>query len=327
IPGAASCIRRACRRSARRPGRAARLVATAREAAGVASISADARPDGRRRWRGATTTTGPGWPVARPKRPPGHGPWRIAAPRPAATASCWRRRHESIRSTAAADARGGRHRPVSGLFPAVGSGFGWRQHAAPDLVEFDRFEQRLEVAFAEALVALALDDLEEDRADHRPGEDLQEQAAVGAAVEQDAVGRETGAILAVVRQARIEQLVVGVGRIEELDAGRAQLLDGGEYVAGRQGDVLDAFALVHLQVFLDLAAHIGALFVDRDPDLAAWRGHGLRPDAAHLAFDVEVADFAELEQAFVEAGPFVHSSPVDVVGEVVDSDQAGAERC
>ena len=36
---------------------------------------------------------------------------------------------------------------------------------APDLVELDRLEQRLEVAFAEALVALALDDLEEDRAD------------------------------------------------------------------------------------------------------------------------------------------------------------------
>ena len=29
------------------------------------------------------------------------------------------------------------------------------------------FEQRLEIAFAEALVALALDDLEEDRADRR----------------------------------------------------------------------------------------------------------------------------------------------------------------
>jgi hypothetical protein len=38
-------------------------------------------------------------------------------------------------------------------------------HAAADLVELDGLEQRLEVALAEALVALALDDLEEDRAD------------------------------------------------------------------------------------------------------------------------------------------------------------------
>src|SRR5689334_3895348 len=36
-----------------------------------------------------------------------------------------------------------------------------RDHAAPDLVELDRFEQRLEIAFAKALIALALDDLEE----------------------------------------------------------------------------------------------------------------------------------------------------------------------
>jgi hypothetical protein len=31
------------------------------------------------------------------------------------------------------------------------------QNAAPDLVELDRFEQRLEVALAESLVPLALD--------------------------------------------------------------------------------------------------------------------------------------------------------------------------
>src|SRR5512146_1843247 len=41
------------------------------------------------------------------------------------------------------------------------------QYPAPDLVEFDRLEQGAEVAFAEALVALALDDLEEDRSDDR----------------------------------------------------------------------------------------------------------------------------------------------------------------
>ena len=54
-----------------------------------------------------------------------------------------------------------------------------RQHAALDLVQLDRLEQRAEVAFAEALVALALDDLEEDRADHRLRKDLQQQFALG----------------------------------------------------------------------------------------------------------------------------------------------------
>src|SRR5438445_13882692 len=47
--------------------------------------------------------------------------------------------------------------------------------SAAYLVELDALEQRLEIAFAEAFVAFALDDLEKDRADHVLGEDLQQQ--------------------------------------------------------------------------------------------------------------------------------------------------------
>src|SRR5690349_5833613 len=50
-----------------------------------------------------------------------------------------------------------------------------RQHPAPDLVALHRLEQRLEVALAEAVVALALDELEEHRAEQRLREDLQQQ--------------------------------------------------------------------------------------------------------------------------------------------------------
>src|SRR5688572_32555789 len=53
------------------------------------------------------------------------------------------------------------------------------QHAAAHLVALDALEQRLEVAFAEPFVALALDDLEEDRADRILGEDLQQLALPG----------------------------------------------------------------------------------------------------------------------------------------------------
>src|SRR3546814_8638669 len=53
------------------------------------------------------------------------------------------------------------------------------QHAALHLVALDAFEQGLEVAFAEAFVALALDDLEEDRAERVLGEDLQQLALLG----------------------------------------------------------------------------------------------------------------------------------------------------
>src|SRR5207342_3107499 len=53
------------------------------------------------------------------------------------------------------------------------------EHAAAHLVALDALEQRLEIAFAEALVALALDDLEEDRADRVLGEYLQQLALLG----------------------------------------------------------------------------------------------------------------------------------------------------
>ncbi len=53
------------------------------------------------------------------------------------------------------------------------------QHPAPHLIALDRFEQGLEVAFAETFIALALDDLEEDRPQGVLGEDLQQQALLG----------------------------------------------------------------------------------------------------------------------------------------------------
>src|SRR5581483_12424582 len=66
------------------------------------------------------------------------------------------------------------------------------QDATLHLIALDRFEQRLEVAFAETFIALALDDLEKDRADHVVGEDLQQQALLGflIRIDQDLVLRQ-----------------------------------------------------------------------------------------------------------------------------------------
>jgi hypothetical protein len=46
------------------------------------------------------------------------------------------------------------------------------QCAAPDLVTLERLEERLEIALAKAVVALALDEFEEDGAQQRAGKDL-----------------------------------------------------------------------------------------------------------------------------------------------------------
>ena len=60
---------------------------------------------------------------------------------------------------------------------------------ALDLVTLDRLEQRLEVAFAETVVTLALDEFEEHRTQLRHAEDLHQQARLAVrdrAIEQQA---------------------------------------------------------------------------------------------------------------------------------------------
>src|SRR5207244_967948 len=47
-------------------------------------------------------------------------------------------------------------------------------------------------------------------------------------------------------------------------------------------------------------------------------------EAGELAFDVEIADLAEVEEALVELGPFGHAAAVHVVREVVDVCEPGA---
>ncbi|CAI8831627.1 hypothetical protein PSTA9_02186 [Pseudomonas syringae pv. tomato] len=55
-----------------------------------------------------------------------------------------------------------------------------RQHPALDLVALDGFEQRLEVAFAKAIVAFALDELEKHWPHQGGGEYLQQQPTLAA---------------------------------------------------------------------------------------------------------------------------------------------------
>src|SRR6185312_248000 len=92
------------------------------------------------------------------------------------------------------------------------------QNPALHLVPFDTLEQRLEISLAETFVALALDDLEEDRADAVLGEDLQQQALLRflVGVDQDLVLRQPRHVLAVPGDALVDHLEIGVGGVEEL---------------------------------------------------------------------------------------------------------------
>src|SRR6185437_13329516 len=88
-------------------------------------------------------------------------------------------------------------------------------------------------------------------------------------------------------------------------------------------DVLDAFAAIDVEIFLDLAG-IAGILVDRNPDLAVRAGQRPREQAGSATLDVEIANLAEVEEFFVETRPDVHSPAMDVVGEVIDIEQADA---
>ena len=192
-------------------------------------------------------------------------------------------------------------------------------------------EQGAEVALAEAVVALALDELEEDRADHGLGEHLQQDLGLAAvhhafAVDQDAVALHARDGLGVAGHAGEALLVVGVGRARhEGDAVGGERVGGIVELLAGDRDVLDALALVALEVLLDLAVGVGGL-VDGNADAAAGRGERARMQARVLALDVEEADLAEVEQVGIEVEPLVHVAAIDVVGEVVEVIEADAFR-
>ena len=115
-------------------------------------------------------------------------------------------------------------------------------HPAPHLVELDAFEQRLEIAFPEAFIALALNDLEEDRADDVLGEDLQQQAlALGRrTVHQNVAPFELGDRLLVALDTFRKHFVIGIGRVLEGNAAVAQDVDGPIDIRCAERDMLNS---------------------------------------------------------------------------------------
>src|SRR5687767_14164851 len=112
-------------------------------------------------------------------------------------------------------------------------------HAATHLVELDTLEQGLEIAFAEAFVALALDDLEEDRADDVLGKDLEQKPLPFGrrAVHQDSALLELGEVFAVALDALWKHLVISVGRVLEGDAALGEDVHGLVDVRSAERDV------------------------------------------------------------------------------------------
>ncbi len=172
-----------------------------------------------------------------------------------------------------------------------------------------------------------MNELEEDRADVVLREDLQQLALLGlrVGVDQDLVLGQARHVLAVVRNAQVDHVEVAVRRIEERHALGAHGFHRVVDVVGEAGDVLDAFAVIRVEIFVDLRLRIARL-IERNAHDAIRRGHRLGHQAGLGALDVEVADLTEVEQALVIVRPLLHVAEEEVMREMVDEGEPEAGR-
>src|SRR5436309_12717353 len=126
--------------------------------------------------------------------------------------------------------------------------------SAESLFAFDRLEQRLEVALAEATRTVAFDHLEEERRPVLRGlrEDLQ-QVSLLIAIGEDAQPAEVVPVLADLTYPLLDVDVIRIWCVEEADASFLQRLDASHDVLAQQRDVLNSGAAEKLEVFVDLA--------------------------------------------------------------------------
>src|SRR5713101_7955482 len=206
-----------------------------------------------------------------------------------------------------------------------------REDPAPNLVFLDRLEQRLEISLTEAVVALPLDELEEDRADHGLGENLQQDLRFTAVDHSLAVNEDSMLLHALDRfgvaaYPREAFLVIGSGRPRhELQAVGRKPVGSVINRFSADRDMLDAFALILPQKFFDLGFFVGRL-VDRNANASAWTRQCPREQAGELALDVEEANLPEVEQFRVEGEPLVHVAALHVVGQVIEIVKARSLR-
>ena len=190
------------------------------------------------------------------------------------------------------------------------------------MVQFYRFKQGLEIALAKAFIAFALDDFVENRPQLVDGENLQQQIVVWPSIEQNLIVAQTRHIFTVARQTLVEQFIIGIGRAQKLHTIASQGFHRIVNHRRAQGDVLYAFAVVHVEILLDLAFFRRAFFIDGNADFAARRRHRFGFHPCDLALNVKITHLAEIEQALVKFSPLHHAAFVDIVGQVVDIAQA-----
>src|SRR5256885_1981820 len=128
-------------------------------------------------------------------------------------------------------------------YPAKAKG---SEHPAPYLVQLNRLEQGTEITLTEAFVALALDDLEKNRANDILRENLQQHTITLAriAVYQDGPLFQRSKRFPMSGHAGVNALVIRVRRTLEGNLIRPQNVDGPINVIRSERNVLNPLAMV-----------------------------------------------------------------------------------
>src|ERR1700750_1057548 len=125
------------------------------------------------------------------------------------------------------------------------------KNPAPYLVQLNRLEQGTKITLTEAFVALALDDLEKNRANDILRENLQQHtiALAGIAIDENGPLLQRSQRLPIPDHAGLNALVIRIRRALESDLVGAQNVNRPINVIRSERNVLNPFALVLAQVF------------------------------------------------------------------------------
>jgi hypothetical protein len=147
--------------------------------------------------------------------------------------------------------------------------------APAPLLQFDGFEQRLEIAFTKALAARTLDDLQKQRRSvlHRLGEDLQE-VAVLVSVYKDIIFTYQFPVFFNLSNPVPDSVVIALRNGEKFESVPSELSDCGQDIRSVKGDMLYTGGVVEVDVLLNLALSLSrSRFVDGKLDVSSIVGH------------------------------------------------------
>ncbi len=152
------------------------------------------------------------------------------------------------------------------------------------------------------------------------GEDLQQQALpfVGAPSIRMRRLRSSSTSSPWPGEALVDAFEIGVGRVLERDAARAQRVDASRRCRRCRARCAGCPRPCSRCRYSSIWRLVVLRLIERDADLAARARHRLGEEAGLLAFDVEVADLAEVEELLVVVRPLRHVAAMHVVREVID---------